>query len=101
MSLPTASGPVLFTVDDPLADRLEDLQRTADEYRATAADYLRAADGAEQRARALSAYRHAQAAFIAEPRALELVDQLGSEWRGDGGQLVNVIRSVLHAVGRG
>jgi hypothetical protein len=43
----------------------------------------------------LSAYRHAQATFAGDPRALELVDRLSHDWPGDGDQLVAIVREAL------
>jgi hypothetical protein len=59
--------------------------------------YLRAAENAEHRSRTLSAYRYAQAAFVGDQRALEIVDRLGDDWPGDGEQLVAVVREALRA----
>jgi|SRR4051794_31706507 hypothetical protein len=91
-------GVELFAVEDPLADRIEQLTRRAENHREAAADLLRAADRAEARARRLSAYRYASEAFVGDGQALNLVDQLSEDWAGDGAQLVTVVREVLRTV---
>lgn len=88
----------LFPIDDPLADRIEQLTLQAENHRETAADLLRAADRAEARARRLNAYRYASEAFVGDPPALDLVDRLVEDWAGDGEQLVTVVREALRAV---
>jgi hypothetical protein len=88
----------LFAVEDPLADRIEQLTLRAENHREAAADLLRAADRAEARARWLSAYRYAVEAFTGDSQALDLVDRLIEDWAGDGEQLVTVVREALRAV---
>src|SRR4051812_46376706 len=88
----------LFSVDDPLADRIEQLTLQAENHREAAADLLRAAGRAEDRIRLLHAYRYAIDAFHGEPQALDLVDRLIEDWAGDGEQLVTVVREVLGTV---
>lgn len=70
----TAVEAELFPVDDPLADRIEQLTLQAENHREAAADYLRAADRAEAQARRLRAYRYAIEAFTSDRQALDLVD---------------------------
>src|SRR4051794_4137169 len=88
----------LFAVEDPLADRVQQLALQAENHREAAADLLRAADRAEARARRLNAYRHAVEAFTGNQQALDLVDRLTEDWTGDGDQLVMVVREALRTV---
>src|SRR3954451_4446566 len=95
----TAREGKLFPVQDPPADRIEQLTLQAENHREAAADLLRAAGRAEARIRLLRAYRYAIDAFHGEPQALDLVDRLIEDWAGDGEQLATVVRGVLRAAG--
>jgi hypothetical protein len=88
----------LFPVEDLLADRIEQLTLRAENHREAAADLLRAADRAEDRAHRLRAYRFAIEAFVGDPQALDMVDRLVEDWHADGEQLVMVVREALRAV---
>jgi DNA-binding SARP family transcriptional activator len=76
----TAVEEELFAVKDQLADRIEQLTPRAENHREAAADLLRAAERAEDRARRLSAYRYAIETFAGDRQALDLVDRLSVDW---------------------
>jgi hypothetical protein len=78
----TAVEAELFAVDDPLADRIEQLTLRAENHREAAADLLRAADRAEAQARRLRAYR--SAAFQAILTAPALVSGRRRPFGGGG-----------------